>query len=144
MASRNRIRWDGLDQLKADLRALPANLGAEGGAIVEAHADIAIADIDAAYPTRTGRLRKGLKKTINRTGRFGTGAVIRNNAPHAYIFEHGTKARHNAIGAFRGSMPAGNVFIPRMQKWRRRMYQQLAALLERAGLRVTGSFDANG
>jgi len=138
----NRLRWHGLDELKADLRRLPEELAQEGSAIIFAHADGAMAEIAAAYPTRTGNLRKGLRRTINAVGRWGAGALVKNVAKHAWIFEHGTQARHTAIGANRGAMPAGRVFIPIVMRWRRKMYAQLAALLERHGLRTSGSPDS--
>lgn len=137
----NRIRWEGLDELKAELRRLPAELAQDASAIVFAHADGALGEIRDAYPTRTGNLRKGLRRTVNAVGRFGAGALVKNVAPHAWIFEHGTQARHTAIGANRGAMPAGRVFIPIVMRWRRKMYLQLAALLERHGLRTSGSPD---
>jgi hypothetical protein len=71
-------------------------------------------------------------------GRFSAGAIVKNTAKHAWIFENGTQARHNDLGANRGSMPPGHVFIPAVIKRRRIMYQQLRALLERHGLKVSG------
>lgn len=134
----NRIVWEGLDELRAALRALPDELAAEASGIVLAAAEAARQEIVDAYPHRTGALWSGMAVTTTAAGRYGAGAVVINRAKHAYIFEVGTQARHTSLGANRGSMPAGNVFIPRVIKHRRAMYEQLKALLERAGLEVSG------
>ena len=62
--------------------------------------------------------------------------VVRNRNPLAGIFEYGTQARHTKIGANRGSMPPGHVFVPRMQQARVVLVSRLAALVERHGLVV--------
>ena len=68
----------------------------------------------------------------------GAGAILKSSAPHAWLFEHGSQARHNDIGANRGSMPPGNIFGPIAGRARRRMNEQFVAMLERNGLTVTG------
>lgn len=136
--SNNRIHWDGLEELRRVLRALPADLAVEASGIVLSHAEGAAREIRAAYPTRTGNLRNGVVVSKQAAGRYGTGVLVKNSAPHAFIFEHGTQARHNAIGANRGSMPPGNVFIPRVIRWRRKMYEALKALLQKNGLIPVG------
>lgn len=132
------FKFEGLDELKAALRNLPEELTAEAGYIIEGAANAAAVDIKGAYPVRTGNLRNGVHVTHFSRGRFSAGAIVKNTAKHAHIFERGTQARHNAIGANRGSMPPGNVFIPRIIRARRRMWQQLKELLTRKGLLVTG------
>ena len=135
------VRWSGLDELRAQLRALPADLTAEASHIVQAAANAAEVEIKAAYPVRTGRLRDHVIQTHFEGGKFSTGVVLKNTSPLAWIYENGTQARHSAIGAFRGSMPPGHVFIPRVIRARGWMYAQLSDLLVRHGLRVSG--DAN-
>jgi hypothetical protein len=134
----SRIVWNGLAELREALRNLPAELTAEASHVVEGAANAAAADIKAAYPVRTGNLRDHVFVSHRDKGRFSAGAVVKNTAKHAHLFEVGTQARHNSLGANRGSMPPGNVFIPAMIKRRRVMYEQLKALLERHGLRATG------
>ena len=125
----------GLPDLIAALRQLPPDLAAEGGAIVVAAADQAAEEIVAAYPERTGNLKHGVKRIGDSKG---TGAFVRvvNTARHAHLFEFGTQSRQTAIGANRGAMPAGNVFIPIVVRRRRAMVDALVALLQRAGLTV--------
>jgi hypothetical protein len=146
MAAQASVKWDGLHELQAWLRNLPESLRDSATGIVVGAAERAYHDIHNAYPVWTGNLRNGLK--VNRIddsntafGQFsrgkhlGVGAVLYNNAPHAYIFEHGTETR-SYQGAPRGSMPAGNIFIPRVIRHRREMYERLAGMMREYGLQV--------
>ena len=136
----NRIRWDGLEELRKELRNLPADLAAEAEGIVLDEAEGAQRDVAANYAKhrRSGRLAAGLQLMRSAAGRFGVGAVLINRNPLAWIFENGSQARHTSIGANRGSMPAAHAFIPPVIRHRRSMYRRLADMLERHGLRVTG------
>lgn len=132
------LKWDGLEELRAELRRLPEDLTGEASHIVEASANAAAADIKQGYPHRTGNLRKGVTVTHFDKGKFSAGAIVKNTAPHANLFEVGSQARHTAIGANRGSMPPGHVFVPAVIKRRRQMYSRLKELLVRKGLSVSG------
>ena len=67
------------------------------------------------------------------------GAEVKNVAPHANIFENGTQARHTRIGANRGSMPPGHVFVPRIVRARHRLTQELKDMVARTtGAQVSG------
>ena len=135
----SRFVFDGLAELKAALRTLPQDLAAEASHIIEAAANASFADIKAAYPKRTSNLREGLTLEILPTGAFAAGFILKNKSPHAWIFENGTQARHTALGANRGSMPPGHVFLPIVIRRRRAMYTgPLTDLLVRNGLLVTG------
>jgi hypothetical protein len=134
------VRWSGLDELKAQLRTMPEELTDEGGQIAEDEANGAADDIRQGYQrhVRSGRLARGVRVTHFARGKFSAGAIVKSAAPHAWIFENGTQARHTAIGANRGSMPPGHVFVPAVVRRRRRMYERLKELLTRRGLVVTG------
>jgi hypothetical protein len=136
--ARNQLRFEGLDQLLAELRALPADLTAEARHEVIGAANGAAASVKAAYPVDEGRLRDGVQVLQDAPGPFGEGAVVKNTAPHAYLFEHGTQARRNARGQNRGAMPPGRVFIPRIMRARQLMYERLKAIVARKGLSVSG------
>ena len=134
----NRLRLDGLDALKAELRRMPAELASDAQRIVFETADEAAAQIIRNYPRRTGRLREGVKVT-HKPSTHGATAIVRNTAPHAAIYEIGTQARHTELGANRGSMPPGNVFGPVAARERREMVNELIGLLRSAGAtKVTG------
>lgn len=136
----NRLRFEGLDELRAELRRLPADLVGEASNIIEATANAAAVEIRSAYAphSKSGHLQSGVIVTHQDAGKWSAGAIVKSSSPHAYIFEHGTRARHTDLGANRGAMPAGNVFIPAVVKARRSMYQRLKDMLERHGLIVTG------
>lgn len=135
--SDNRLNLIGLDGLIDALQRMPIELRDQAREIVETRARLAHDEIKAAYPARVGggNLTKGLYMEVS-TSAFGVGARIINRSYLARIFELGTVARHNALGAYRGAMPAGKVFVPRIMRHRRLMYVELARLLEYNGLHV--------
>jgi hypothetical protein len=132
------LHWDGLSEFRADLEHLPEGLTTDSDPIVASAANGAAADIRAGYPKRTGNLKKNVFVSRLDKGKDFAGYIVKNPAPHAFIFENGTQARHTAIGANRGSMPPGHVFVPAVIRRRRAMYLQLKALLVTYGLVVSG------
>lgn len=143
-----RVQWTGLAELKEWLRTLPEALADDARDIVEDAVSDARDEIYQAYPARTGNLRNGLGVRsldgsddfyFGQGKRLGAGALLFNNAPHAFIFEHGTETRKTDLGADRGSMPPGNIFIPRAMKHRRRMYERLMEMMRAHALTVTGN-----
>jgi len=135
--SHNRLTCDGLADLRAALRALPADLTGEAGHIVESAVNGAALTIRAGYPARTGTLRDSVTGETTTSG-FAVHGLVKNSAKHAYLFEHGTQARHTALGANRGTAPPGHVFVPVILQRRRAMYEELKDLLTRHGLLVSG------
>ena len=131
------FRIDGLPEQIAEMTTLPQDLTQATQPILDGAAQSVAADIQGAYPRRTGRLAAGVQVAPARTGDTVAAARIVNTAPHAAIFEHGTAARHTALGANRGMMPAGNVFIPRMIRVRRELGRDVAAVMTAKGLTVT-------
>lgn len=137
--SNNRLKFDGLEELRASLRRLPRELRDDAQTIIVQRAEAAATEVRQKYPRRTGDLASKVEvKVLTNAGKFIAGALVRNRSKLAFIFENGTQARHNAIGANRGSMPPGNVFVPAMIRSRRRMYEQLREMVKRKGLRVIG------
>ena len=106
-----------------------------------AAAEGAASDIRAAYPVRTGNLRDHVVVSQGVGGQYGTAVIVKNTAKHAWLFENGSQARHTDIGANRGSMPPGHVFVPAVRRARRGMYIDLGEMLEREGLHVSGTDD---
>lgn len=138
-----RVQWSGLDELRDALRALPQDLTQEAHAIVVAQAEAAQRDVVQGYPEGpTGNLKRRVTLEVN-TSRFSAGARVRSRAPHSALFERGTKARRTSQGYNRGVMPQAPEsaqMIPKAIRRRRRMFSALAAMLERHGLIVQGSF----
>jgi hypothetical protein len=139
----NRFIFDGLEEFKTALRALPAELTAEGEQIVRDHAYAAKDAIHEAYPEVTGNLKKGLVVTrLAGESRWGVAYEVRNKAKHARIYERGTQARHyytaeRGVKHATGAMPPGNKFLPNIIRYRRLMRDALRAMLVRHFLVVT-------
>jgi hypothetical protein len=133
------VKWEGLDELRAALRQLPADLTAEASLLLEGVANGAMADMRAEYPP--GELRDGLSQTTLTAGRFGTGIRIRNSSGWSWHWDHGTRLRHwrqgKSTGAEWGETTPKHTFGRAMAVGRRRWYTQAAQMLERNGLTVT-------
>jgi hypothetical protein len=146
--SSNRLVFSGLEELKAQLRALPEDLADEASVIVQEHAQTAAAAVRAVYASHRdgGDLTEGVVVEINTWGRFGTSVVVRSKAKHAWLFDHGSQARHyitrHGVQHLTGRMPARPTFIPTMMRFRRAMYVALADMLRAHGLIVTGQAEA--
>lgn len=132
------LELEGLNELREALGRLPYVLAEKSRDRVTSAAQAAATRIRDGYPKRTGNLRNGVKVTIQYSGGTGVLAIVKNSAPHAWMFENGTQVRHTKIGADRGSMPAGHVFVPNAQQERRAMYQDLKAIVASEGLEVSG------
>lgn len=142
MASNNRLRLDGLAELRAELRRLPKKLRDDAEVIVDNAAKGAAGEIRVGYEQHrsSGELADKVELITDLPGEGGAfaGAIVQNTSKLAYIFEHGTQARHNALGANRGSMPAAHIFIPAMIRWRATMYDNIRQMMRQAGLTVDG------
>jgi Bacteriophage HK97-gp10, putative tail-component len=134
-----RVLFTGIDEARAELRAQPQALATATQGLAMRVARDAAADIKASYPRRSGRLRQGVAvRTGRRTGKFAAAGAVVNTNPIAHNFEHGTQARHTKQGIDRGVMPAGNVFIPRMVRWRWLFFQSVKEIMRAAGITVQG------
>src|SRR4029450_2066051 len=148
MPDRIRMNLDGLDDLVKQLRRLPEVVQREASVIVTGHAQRAVEEMRATYPVRTyglarnrGALLPGLR-TDTRPDTVSSSAIVRNRAPHAYLFEHGTATRHTAAGISRGAARPGKVFIPIAVRHKTALTRDLIRLLERQGFQVTQSMAA--
>lgn len=148
-----RLAFDGLKEFVTELEQLPAEIRAEAAAIANEAAQGAARAVAATYPPgKTGNLRRGLRVDHPAPGV----AVVRNVSPHAWIFEHGTKQRHTGSTRIRskgrevgrrstggramnrGKMPAADErFVGIVLFRRRRMQEQLMAMLQHHGFTVT-------
>jgi len=127
------VQWQGLDEFREWLRSLPVEAPREAEKIIQGEANAAAFAIRSRYPSRTGNLRDHVtvQRRVSRQGVVSY--VVKNTAKHAAIFEYGTQARHTKIGASRGSMPPGHVFLPVILQRRRTMFLLLKDLLVRFG-----------
>jgi len=100
--SANRLVFEGLDELRQQLRALPADLVSRASAIIDRRAQNAAAAIRAAYPEgETGNLRSGVSVPFSASSAFGAGALVSSRSQHAHLWEFGTAVRRTARGANR-------------------------------------------
>lgn len=137
------VFWDaGMEELRQALRDLPEDLSRQAAGIVNGSADEMSQGLIANYPQgRTGNLRGGVSVTHgDGTTATTAKAVVRSRALIANIFEKGTKTRQTQQGWNRGQMPAppeSSRMIPRAIRARRRMTDQLIALVRAAGFEVS-------
>jgi len=136
MSARNAFTWTGLDELRAALRNLPAELTADASAIVDDNAERAKSTVFQAYPP--GELRDRLVLETVTAGSFGVAMKLSSRSPWAYAYENGTEARHTLTGAGRGRQEPKPTVIPAITRYRARMYAQLADMLRAHGLEVSG------
>jgi HK97 gp10 family phage protein len=133
-----RVLLEGVDELRDALQRLPADLNREARGEVVAAAEGAAADLRAAYPEKTGNLRRGVKVTTTEST-ASTVAIVKSTAKHAHLWEFGTENRRTQKLFNRGAMPAqydrGLVGIAIRR--RRRLEQALVAIVERHGFQVT-------
>ena len=144
--SGNRLVFDGLAELREELRNLPADLTDEATGIVDDAAREAEATIDAGYPTRSGRLRAGLRVTRVHAGKYAAGAILKNVAKHAWLYDNGSEARHyvtdsgskHETGEMWGRRPPTHLFVRTVVRVRRKMFGRFKDLLTRKGATVSG------
>lgn len=129
-----------INALRNRLRNLASDLeGTHGEAsqIVAATTEAAANDIRSEYQQHrvTGTLESRVR---TRYPSPLVGHVV-SAAPHATIFEKGTKERFNKRGQSRGASPEHKVIAKVAPGHRARMKGQLADVLRRHGFEVTGA-----
>jgi hypothetical protein len=137
------LKITGLDELRAALKKLPADLQREAAVIVQAQAEQMAVDVQGAYPSRTGNLKSHVQTALSSDAAGGVSARVlstaltRDGRHLANIYEKGTPPRQWKQGKGTGRMPATKVFVPIAQLRRRVMVAALVDVVERAGLTVT-------
>jgi Bacteriophage HK97-gp10, putative tail-component len=147
-----KLEIKGLDELRAALKKLPADLQREAAVIVQAQAEQMAVDVQGQYPSVTGNLRSHVRVVVASDVVGGISARVLNTAKHSHLYERGTKARQYSgsgpgkkmpagwkAGKSTGQMPAKATFIPIAILRRRVMTAALVDVVERAGLTVTTS-----
>lgn len=149
MRSNVKLRFDGMAELRAQLRNLPAELTVEAGRIVESTANAVAVEVRTQYGRHrvTGDLQDGVGVTHSENGKWSAGAIVKSRSPLAWLFDNGSQARHyfsrngvkHETGKMWGRVPPTHVFARAAGRARRRMNAAFIAMLERHGLRVTGT-----
>jgi len=129
------LRWDGLDAMRQEGRAVPADLANAAASRIWETANTTAGRLIAAYPIGpTGNLRAGVGVALERQ-QVTTRALVRSSAHHALLYEYGTKPRYYK-GAYRGVMPRTLIFRRTMRDATEALIQQAIADLRAAGLQV--------
>jgi len=135
------VKWDGLDSFKRELQVITADLVSEAEGILVESAFAAGDHIRSLYPDREGGLRRGLTVVPSR-GLVLAGAELINRAPHAYLYENGTRVRENRQKANRGRMRKTPTFVPIAAAYRQSALSSITfRLIQKGAIRVTGDPD---
>jgi hypothetical protein len=134
------LELTGVAELLAALQHLPGQLTSEGRGLVNHAANEAAQRMRVAYPRSEHPQGQHLADSVDvktlDSGPVTAAAMVINHSPHALVFEVGSGARRTSTGAYRGSMPAGHVFVPIEVTQRRALVADLIALVVRAGFVV--------
>ena len=137
------VTLDGLQQLLRDMERLPDGLEAAAAPVItQAAQNVAneVRSVTASLPNAgkgpwaaDARLSPRVKVVQKDTLR----AQMESRAPHAWLYEYGSKRRANKAGANRGVMPASRLVGRVASQERQRMNGQLVRLFDDA-LRKVG------
>lgn len=141
--ARTSVVWSGLDEYREQLRQLPEACLGEARKAIEGEANASYVTIASVYEAHrfTGTLRRLLTLSpLTLKGQLTTGLVLKSGSPLAWLFDHGSEARHwKRNGKYVGRMPATFIFTRTVGRARRRLTEQFIALLFRHGAsKVTG------
>jgi len=141
--------WNGLEELKEDLRNLPEELAGDARGIVTRAVQDAAQDVRAIYQSHrhTGNLAEGVRVEPVTSNEAGTSLKLKSTARHAWLFDNGSQARHyttksgkqHDTGKMWGRTPPTHVFVHTVIRHRRRMYERLKEMLARHGAKVSGN-----
>ncbi len=142
-----------LRRLRQSLDRYPERVRAKLAPAVDAAADGLVRELEGAYPagpTAAGTRKRKSGSVIDRkrslkygirTGRTrdGLGRFVVTSAPHAHLYEYGTRRRSTARGANRGSMPGKRTFIPAAAAARRALVARAEAIVAAEPLEDPGA-----
>jgi len=134
MSANAKVVWSGLDEFLREFGSIPHDLHEEGMAIIREETEGAAVEIAQQYPRVTGTLASRVRTSYPSTTILV--GLVKSAAPHAHLYEFGTKTRANRQGANRGRMPATQVTVPIARRRRARMARRMVELLRRKGFEV--------
>ena len=142
------VTWQGLDEFKRALAALPEYISDDAKRIVDSTAEKVGDTMRAAYPKGdTGGLARGVKVEKSdqvRAAALGdAAAIVRNSAHQAHLWEFGTEVRQTREGWNRGRVyPATDkglvTLVGTAITEREEMYRELEDMVRRRGFEVNG------
>lgn len=137
-----RVDVDGLRELRHFIATADAEIRAEAVGIVKDTTRAALGNIQGGYPVgQTGNLRSRVRAIFPSGGEIV--GVVLSAAPHAHLWEFGTKKRRTSTGANRGAMwgrtaKPSQVMVPVAERHRAEMFIKLVAMIRRFGFEVSG------
>jgi hypothetical protein len=137
MSNTMSFKWQGLEELRRELRELAADVSESSGAvnrIVLETMNAAAAALEQEYGQHrvTGNLASSVRK---KNPRPGVG-IVYSSAPHAHLFEDGTKARQTKRGFNRGREKKHRSIARVAVQQRAQMVARLVDLLRSHGFEV--------
>lgn len=136
-----KVAFEGLDELRAGLRKLPADMNRKARDRVLSAANSTEFELREAYLRAkvSGNLERGLKVKVEETATT-TAAEVRSTSPHAHLWEFGTQVRRTQQGFNRGAAPAhhNQGLVGIAQRKRRQMNTELVDIVREAGFEVSG------
>jgi bacteriophage HK97-gp10 putative tail-component len=138
--SSNRLELNGLSELRAALRSLPADLAQNAAEFVDEATQHTASSLRQAYPLgETGKLRAGVQVSVTRT-QFGVMGTVKSTSPHAHLWEFGTAVRQTRQGWNRGVSPSHHRdgLIPIAVRNRKTLNGHLVGLVRQAWFEVSG------
>lgn len=139
---------NGFKEFQAEVMALPMTLADQAQELVNEAVRDAASELKSAYPRGPGNRKQGytggnlIKGVKYRTGKQRKGktkaqAWVRNTAPHAWLYDHGsTKGERYYKGWSRGFMPATFLFQRITMRYQLNLQADLADLMKAQGLGV--------
>lgn len=141
------VEWNGLEEYRAELRQLTDECQGDAAKLIEAEVNGAYVTISQVYGAHrhTGTLQNRLRISSLAVGSRVYGLVLKSGSPIAWLFDHGSQARHWTGGKSTGRMwgktpnPPLHIFGRTVAQARRRLTAQYHDLLRRRGaVSVTG------
>ena len=138
--SRAFVVWNGLAEYKEQLRTLPEACTGEALHVIEGGVNGAYQAISQVYGEHhfTGTLQKRLRiSPLKVNAQFTTGLTLTSGSPLAWLFDHGSQARHyvteNGVTHATGRMPPTPIFVSTVVKTKRKIVEQLKDMVLRRG-----------
>jgi hypothetical protein len=133
-----RVTLTGFDELLKQMADAPREIREEAMERVRFVTESAANEMRAGYGRHrvTGNLVGSVKTTYPSDDVIV--GIAHATAPHAHLFQWGTKKRRNASGANRGRMPVADQpnVVDLARRWRQVLKRDLMAMMERLGFQV--------
>lgn len=133
------VEWQGkgIAGLIAAIKQVPEAVQREADTAIDGVADGMVSAVKAQYRRgRTGTLQRGVRKRKLAPLAY----QVRSAAPHAHLYEFGTRQRQTKRGANRGAMPRfGPIFGVEKMRWGAKFERDMRDVLQRSVRSASGT-----